>query len=128
MGARAEERRNAGSPRRLRRTRRKLRRRQALVPSRAPAEPARRRPSGAGAHGRSPGRRVSERGRVEGDYATYASDRRTQQRWSAENPGNLAIRDEVLAAVSRRLPKEGRILDAGCGSGWLLTRLARSDV
>src|SRR4051794_19036444 len=69
-----------------------------------------------------------EHGRVSRIYAGYQADARKQRAWSAENPGNRAIRDEVVAALRPWLPPAGDVLDAGCGSGWLLARLAAAGV
>jgi SAM-dependent methyltransferase len=50
--------------------------------------------------------------------------------WSARNPGNRAIREELaVAALAAAAPiaagPPGRaFLDAGCGTGWFLERLA----
>src|SRR4051794_16613522 len=45
-------------------------------------------------------------------------------RWGLENPGNRAIREELAAALLASTPAAGLLLDAGCGSGWWLARLA----
>jgi SAM-dependent methyltransferase len=54
------------------------------------------------------------------------ADRR--RRWSADNPGNRAIRAEaarVLAELAPEALRPGtRVLDAGCGHGWWLRELA----
>ena len=46
-------------------------------------------------------------------------------RWDAANPGNAAIREELAAALlEAAAPVLGsELLDAGCGTGWLLERL-----
>jgi SAM-dependent methyltransferase len=53
-------------------------------------------------------------------------------RWSAANPGNRAIRDEVAAAMLQAaapaLRGGGDLLDAGCGHGWWLERLIGAGV
>jgi 2-polyprenyl-3-methyl-5-hydroxy-6-metoxy-1,4-benzoquinol methylase len=59
---------------------------------------------------------------------SYADDDRKRHAWSATNPGNAAIREELFAAVSQWIPEHGRILDAGRGTGWLLSRLAEGGV
>ena len=65
-------------------------------------------------------------------YDRYADSPRKQRGWAAENPGNRAIREELLAAilelVGDRLAGDGPILDVGCGSGWLLAELAREGI
>jgi ubiquinone/menaquinone biosynthesis C-methylase UbiE len=71
-----------------------------------------------------------ERLRVEQTFQGYRGDERKQRAWSATDPGNRAIRDEVTAALLARLPA-GPLLDVGCGTGWWLRRLAdtgRSDL
>ena len=71
----------------------------------------------------------SERRRIAAKYARYrtAAKRRA---WSAENPGNRRIREELVAAIAERVswPPSGSVLDAGCGTGWWLERLAAEGV
>ena len=66
----------------------------------------------------------AERERVSAIYGGYAADPARQRRWRSDDPGNVAIRRELLAAVVAELPAAGPILDAGCGTGWLLAALA----
>jgi ubiquinone/menaquinone biosynthesis C-methylase UbiE len=65
-------------------------------------------------------------------YSRYAGSRRKQRAWAADNPGNVAIRGELLAHVLRLAAPEiegtGAILDAGCGTGWLLRALVEAGV
>ena len=55
-----------------------------------------------------------------------------RRRWSATNPGNVAMRGEVeralLHATAAELTGSRAILDLGCGTGWWLERLARHGV
>lgn len=71
---------------------------------------------------------MSERERVGEVYRDYAESARKQRDWSAENPGNVAIRAELTDAVFElagpTLLSATRILDVGCGTGWWLERLA----
>jgi SAM-dependent methyltransferase len=73
-----------------------------------------------------------ERERIERVYTGYGEDRRRQRAWSAGNAGNAAIREEVLRTLLGLAPAalagDGLILDAGCGTGWWLGRLAREGV
>jgi SAM-dependent methyltransferase len=73
-----------------------------------------------------------EAARVEAVYSRYLTQPRKQRAWAADNPGNAALREELLAKlldVGRpQLERDGRILDAGCGSGYWLEALARSGV
>jgi SAM-dependent methyltransferase len=73
-----------------------------------------------------------EQERIERVYASYREDRRRRRAWSAENAGNAAIREEVLRTLLELAPDaltgEGAVLDAGCGTGWWLGRLAREGV
>jgi SAM-dependent methyltransferase len=75
---------------------------------------------------------AGEQERIERVYAGYSEDRRRQRAWSAENAGNAAIREEVLRTLLELMPDalagDGAVLDAGCGAGWWLARLAREGV
>lgn len=72
-----------------------------------------------------------ERERVAAAYAGYAASSAKQRSWDAGNPGNAAIRDELVAAVLRLAAPElhaaDAVLDIGCGTGWSLERLASSS-
>jgi SAM-dependent methyltransferase len=67
-------------------------------------------------------------GRMRETYEAYAAQPGKRRAWSATNPGNRAIRAEVVAAITPWIPPHGRILDAGCGSGWFLAELAGHGV
>ena len=60
-------------------------------------------------------------------YAHYSRSRRKQRNWSAQNPGNIAIRaelvDAAVALAGEKLSRARDILDVGCGSGWWLEHL-----
>ena len=64
-------------------------------------------------------------------YERYATSTRRRRAWSADNPGNRAIRaelvSELLHAAGPAL-NAGPILDIGCGSGWWLRTLADRGV
>jgi SAM-dependent methyltransferase len=57
---------------------------------------------------------------------------RRRRAWAADNPGNIAIRDEADRVLSRAAAPEiagdGLLLDVGCGTGWWLERLAQRGV
>ena len=65
-------------------------------------------------------------------YSRYARSRRKQGAWAADNPGNAAIRKELLSHLLRLAGPEiagtGLILDAGCGTGWCLRALIEAGV
>lgn len=65
-------------------------------------------------------------------YSRYARSRRKQRAWAADNPGNAAIRAEVLAHLLRlagpQIGGSGAILDDGCGTGWWLRALVEAGV
>ena len=65
-------------------------------------------------------------------YSRYARSRRKQRAWAADNPGNAAIRSELLSHLLRLAAPEiagtGQILDAGCGTGWCLRALVEAAV
>jgi SAM-dependent methyltransferase len=65
-------------------------------------------------------------------YRGYRANARKRRSWAADNPGNQAIRAELLAGVvelaAERLDGCGAILDIGCGGGWLLEQLGRRAV
>ena len=71
-----------------------------------------------------------EEQRLSNVYERYRHSLRRARSWSATNPGNLLIRDEVTAAVLERAGDltRGRILDIGCGSGWWLRSFAGSGI
>jgi ubiquinone/menaquinone biosynthesis C-methylase UbiE len=73
-----------------------------------------------------------EEERVRSVYDRYGRSARRARAWSAANPGNLLIREEVVTATRARVEgleaPPGDILDVGCGSGWWLRRLAEIGV
>jgi ubiquinone/menaquinone biosynthesis C-methylase UbiE len=74
----------------------------------------------------------SHRRAVNRVYSRYARSRRKQRAWAADNPGNAAIRAELLSYLLRLAAPEiagtGGILDAGCGTGWCLRALVDAGV
>jgi SAM-dependent methyltransferase len=73
-----------------------------------------------------------EGARVSGIYANYARSRSRRRKWSADNPGNIAIRDELFdelrAAAPEAVHGQGRVLDVGCGRGYWLGRMLADGV
>jgi SAM-dependent methyltransferase len=73
-----------------------------------------------------------ERRRIARVYAGYRENPRRRRAWSAANAGNAAMREEVLRALLELVPEtlngEAQVLDAGCGGGWWLERLARAGI
>jgi ubiquinone/menaquinone biosynthesis C-methylase UbiE len=71
---------------------------------------------------------MSEQSRTRSIYERYSSDPRRQRSWAASNPGNVAIRaelvDTVFALAGRELVGANEILDVGSGTGWWLELLA----
>jgi SAM-dependent methyltransferase len=69
-----------------------------------------------------------DRPQIVSTYEDYAASPRRQRLWSAENRGNVAIREELVRAcfelAGDDLRGARRILDLGCGGGWWLERLA----
>lgn len=68
-----------------------------------------------------------ERDRVARTFERYRADPGRRRAWSAANPGNAAIRDELARALLRVLADGdvgGDLLDVGCGTGWWLRALA----
>jgi ubiquinone/menaquinone biosynthesis C-methylase UbiE len=65
-------------------------------------------------------------------YSRYAGSRRKQRAWAADNPGNAAIRGELLGHLLGLAAPEiggtGAILDVGCGTGWWLRKLVEAEV
>lgn len=61
-------------------------------------------------------------------YRDYGTSGRKRRSWAADNPGNVAIRAELLQRVlelaNPQLAGRDLILDVGCGGGWLLEQLA----
>lgn len=74
----------------------------------------------------------SHRRSVSRVYSGYRRSKRKQRAWAADNPGNAAIRGEVLDHLLRLAAPEiagsGSILDAGCGNGWWLRALVEAGV
>ena len=70
--------------------------------------------------------------RVAKIYAAYRRSPRRRRAWSAVNPGNVAIREELLKRIlevaALQIAGTGRILDAGCGTGYWLERMVASGV
>lgn len=71
---------------------------------------------------------ADEQRRVRQTYAGYAESEHKRRSWDAANPGNAAIREELVQAVSalagEQLRRARTILDVGCGTGWWLERIA----
>jgi ubiquinone/menaquinone biosynthesis C-methylase UbiE len=69
---------------------------------------------------------------LEKTYRGYQKSVRKQRSWAADNPGNMAIRAELLERIvefaGARLNGDGKILDVGCGGGWLLEQLTGRGV
>jgi len=65
-------------------------------------------------------------------YAGYCADASRRRAWDARNPGNVAIREELVRSLLELVPEaiagEGLLLDAGCGTGWWLERLLAQGV
>jgi SAM-dependent methyltransferase len=80
---------------------------------------------------RSAGERA-ELARVRRAYERYGRSSRKQRAWAADNPGNVAMRAELLAHVralgADELAGSGEILDLGCGTGSWLRMLASHGV
>ena len=78
------------------------------------------------------GANADDRSRVVGIYSRYARSARKRRAWAGDNPGNIAIRAELLAEIERvgeaELERDGEILDLGCGTGWCLRALAERGV
>jgi ubiquinone/menaquinone biosynthesis C-methylase UbiE len=74
----------------------------------------------------------SHGGAVKRVYSGYARSRRKRRAWAADNPGNAAIRAELLDHLLRLAGPEiagtDTILDAGCGRGWWLRALIDAGV
>ena len=70
--------------------------------------------------------------RTEEVYSRYSRSPRKRRAWASDNPGNAAIRRELLTELLRLAAPEvrgpGKILDLGCGTGWWLRSLAEAGV
>lgn len=72
-----------------------------------------------------------EADRLESTWRRYRRSERKRRAWDRANPGNAAIRDELLGLiweVSGAQIRRGPVLDVGCGGGWLLRALASRGV
>lgn len=74
----------------------------------------------------------AEAARIARVYGAYRASARKRSAWAADNPGNVAIRAELLDRIwelaGPQLRGEGAILDLGCGAGHWLEALARGGV
>lgn len=74
----------------------------------------------------------TEAARIARVYSGYRGSARKRKAWAADNPGNMAIRAELLAAIwdmaGPELRGDGAILDLGCGNGYWLEALAAGGV
>ena len=65
-------------------------------------------------------------------YSRYSRSASKRRAWAADNPGNAAIRAELLTELLQLAAPElratGRILDLGCGTGWWLRTLAEAGI
>ncbi|MGH2947326.1 MAG: methyltransferase domain-containing protein, partial [Solirubrobacteraceae bacterium] len=73
---------------------------------------------------------MRDAGRLRRTFDRYAASAGKRRAWSAANPGNQAIRRELVDAVLALVPLApgARVLDAGCGTGWWLRELAARGV
>lgn len=73
-------------------------------------------------------RERGEERRLAAIYDRYAAGARRRRAWDARNPGNVAMRAEISAAVRAAAgghwPREAAAADLGCGAGWWLRELA----
>lgn len=73
------------------------------------------------------GRENAESSRVERTYRAYSQSERRRRAWASDNPGNRAIRRELLDALleeaGSELASDGDVLDIGCGTGFWLSAL-----
>lgn len=69
---------------------------------------------------------------LEETYQSYLASKQKRRSWAADNAGNIAIRtgllESILELASENLNRDGKILDVGCGGGWLLNQLAQRGV
>jgi SAM-dependent methyltransferase len=72
-----------------------------------------------------------ERAGVRAAYERYSASALKRRAWDAGNPGNEEIRAELVersVALAGDDLRAGDVLDAGCGTGWWLERLAAGGV
>ena len=78
-----------------------------------------------------PAREAGDR-RTAAVYEAYARDPRKARAWAAANPGNAAIRgellDRVMDEVGPQLSAQSQVLDIGCGTGWWLRALTSHGI
>src|SRR5262249_14421015 len=71
------------------------------------------------------------RDRLGRTYDGYRRSGRKRRSWAADNPGNAAMRQELLEHVMDRVRpvlRDGDVLDIGCGTGWWLRALENHGV
>lgn len=65
-------------------------------------------------------------------YSRYRESAAKRRAWSSDNPGNRAIRAQLLqlllGAAREHLDAGAEVLDVGCGTGWLLRALSEDGV